>query len=59
MKQYLSFLLLLVSLSLLLKTQAATKLYIVRHAEKMTDNQRKDPLLTLKERQGSTSSIVK
>jgi broad specificity phosphatase PhoE len=23
----------------------------VRHAEKMTDNQRKDPLLTLKERQ--------
>jgi broad specificity phosphatase PhoE len=47
MKQYLSFLLLLVSLSLFAQNKAATKLYIVRHAEKMTDNPKeKDPLLT-------------
>jgi hypothetical protein len=47
MKQYLSFLLLLVSLSLFAQNRAATKLYIVRHAEKMTDNPKeKDPLLT-------------
>jgi len=47
MKQYVSFLLLLVSLSLFAQNKAATKLYIVRHAEKMTDNPKeRDPLLT-------------
>lgn len=47
MKQYITLLLLLVSLSLFAQNKAATKLYIVRHAEKMTDNPKeRDPLLT-------------
>jgi hypothetical protein len=46
MKQYLSFLLLLITIPFA-QNRAATKLYIVRHAEKMTDNPKeKDPLLT-------------
>jgi hypothetical protein len=33
------------------QNRAATKLYIVRHAEKMTDNPKKRSFINLKERQ--------
>jgi broad specificity phosphatase PhoE len=49
MKHFISFLFLLLSFSLIAQNKAATKIYIVRHAEKMTDNPKeKDPLLTTK-----------
>ncbi len=47
MKKYLSLLLVLISLSVFAQDKTTTKLYIVRHAEKMTDNPKeRDPLLT-------------
>jgi broad specificity phosphatase PhoE len=49
MKYTISFLFLLLSFSLIAQNKTATKIYIVRHAEKMTDNPKeRDPLLTAK-----------
>lgn len=49
MKHYISFLLLMLSLTLFAQNKTATKIYIVRHAEKITDNPKdRDPLLTTK-----------
>jgi broad specificity phosphatase PhoE len=62
MKNYISLLLLLLSLSLFAQNKAATRVYIVRHAEKMTnDPKEKDPLLTEKgtERAEALSQTLK
>ena len=49
MKKYFSLLLLILSLSLFAQNKVVTKIYIVRHAEKMTDDPKeRDPLLTTK-----------
>lgn len=49
MKNYISILLVLLSLSVFAQSKAPTKIYIVRHAEKMIDNPKeRDPLLTTK-----------
>jgi broad specificity phosphatase PhoE len=62
MKNYISLLLLLLSLSLFAQNKAATKIYIVRHAEKMTDNPKeRDPLLTTKglERADALAAVLR
>ena len=62
MKKHLSLLLLLVSLSFFAQNKAVTKVYIVRHAEKMTDDPKeKDPVLTAKgtERAKALSQILR
>jgi broad specificity phosphatase PhoE len=49
MKNYISLAFLFLSLTLFAQKETATTIYMVRHAEKMTDNpQEKDPILTSK-----------
>ena len=56
MKNYISFLFLLLSFSLFAQTDTPTKVYLVRHTEKITDNPKeKDPLLTMK---GTTRALA-
>ena len=56
MKNYISFLFLLLSFSLFAQTDTPTKVYLVRHTEKITDDPKeKDPLLTMK---GTTRAVA-